>query len=232
MRLGIMQPYLFPYLGYFQLIGAVDKFVLLNDVQYINRGWINRNRILINGQATLVTIPLEKASQNKLIKDINLVQPTIWAPKILKTIEQAYCKAPFFNSVYLLLKNIINYPELNLSRFIEQSLRQLIAYMHLKTEVVPGSAGYATEHLKAQEKILAICQKEKASHYINPVGGTELYDKEAFAQKQIKLSFLRPGLGAYKQKAPSFVPGLSIIDVLMYNSPDEISTLLQDYTLE
>jgi len=232
MRLGIMQPYLFPYLGYFQLIGAVDKFVLLDDVQYINKGWINRNRILVNGQATLFTVPLAKVSQHKLIKDITISSEVNWGPKILKTLEQAYSKAPFFRSVYPIIQNIINTPEPNLSRFIGQSLQKLLPYMHLKTEIIPSSVAYATEHVKAQAKILSICQQGKASQYINAIGGQDLYDKAAFDQKQISLHFLRPNLFAYKQKAPAFVPGLSIIDVLMYNSPDEIKALLQNYSLE
>lgn len=232
MRLGIMQPYLFPYLGYFQLMKAVDKFVLLDDVQYINKGWINRNRVLVNGQATLFTVPLAKVSQHKLIKDITISAEVNWAPKILKTLEQAYGKAPFFRSVYPLIQNIINTPEPNLARFIGQSLQKLTQYMHLQTKIIPSSVVYATQHLKAQDKILSICQQEKASEYINPIGGVELYDKAVFDQKQISLCFLRPNLLPYKQKAPAFVPGLSIIDVLMYNSPDEVKALLQDYSLE
>jgi hypothetical protein len=232
MRIAVMQPYLFPYIGYFQLIGAVDTFVLLDDVAYINKGWINRNRLSVNGKAALFTVPLEKASQNKLIKDIRICYEFNWQSKILRTIEYAYKRAPFFGLIFPLIQKIITKEKSYISGMVYYSLVNILNYLGLKTEIIASSAIYSNQHLKAQDKILDICRKENASHYINPIGGMELYARDAFAQRRIDLSFINPILSPYKQDAPSFVPGLSIIDVLMYNSRSQVSQLLQEYRLE
>lgn len=124
MKLAIMQPYFLPYIGYFQLINAVDTFVLLDDVNYINKGWINRNQLLLNGKAHLFTLPLQKASQNKLINQLELSNETKWKDKLLKTIETAYKKAPQFHLVFPLISQILQYPESNLSLFIHHSIQK------------------------------------------------------------------------------------------------------------
>jgi hypothetical protein len=232
MRIAVMQPYLFPYIGYFQLIGAVDTFVLLDDVQYINKGWINRNRLSVNGKAALFTVPLEKASQNKLIKDIRISYAFNWQRKTLATIALTYRKAPFFKEVFPLVHRIISGEEIYISGLVYHSLIKISNYLGIETEIIASSVIYSNQHLKAQDKILDICLKAHACNYINPIGGTELYEKNIFAQKNINLSFINPILSEYKQHAPVFLPGLSIIDVLMYNSPARVRKLLQEYLLE
>lgn len=117
MKLAIMQPYFFPYIGYFQLIHAVDKFIILDDVNYINRGWINRNKIIINGEAKWFTLSLDKASQNKLIKEINISSKDVFHEKLLKTLKIFYGKAPYFNQVYDLLNKLFKIENYNLSSF-------------------------------------------------------------------------------------------------------------------
>lgn len=232
MRLAIMQPYFLPYIGYFQLINAVNKFVLLDDVQYINKGWINRNRLLINRKATLFTVPLQNASQNKLIKDIKVSYETNWQSKLLRTIDLAYRKAPFFSDVFPVIYNIITAEEIFISGLAYNSLMSILNYIRIDTEIVASSSIYANEHLKAQDRILDICRQERACHYINPVGGAELYQKEAFTQKNIKLNFINPAFLEYKQHASIFVPGLSITDVLMHNSREQVIRYLQEYSLK
>ena len=162
MRIAIMQPYFFPYIGYFQLISAVDIFVVYDDVNYINKGWINRNHILVNGQAKLITIPLIQASQNKHISEIELFGDLKWKDKLLKTIEFNYKKASYFKDVYLLIESIILFEEPNLSRYIHNSLIQICQYLDINTVIVPTSAKYQNGHLKAADKIMDICLQEKA----------------------------------------------------------------------
>jgi hypothetical protein len=231
MKLAIMQPYLFPYIGYFQLIKAVDKFIIFDDVNYIKKGWINRNKILINGKEYLFTIPLEKASQNKLIKEIELSVDNVWEGKFLNTIFAAYKKAPMFMIVFPVLEEILSIGERNLSSFISNSISRICKYLEIDTLVIKSSFKYETSNLRGQEKILRICSLEKADTYINPIGGLELYQKEAFEKQNTKLLFLKSKTIKYQQFKEDFVPFLSIIDILMFNTKDEICGYLNEYEL-
>lgn len=98
-----MQPYLFPYLGYFQLIQAVDKFILLDDVNFIKRGWVNRNRILVNGKDHLFSLPLQRASQFKKINDLKLADYPGWRNRFFKTLTHAYRQASQYEPVMKML---------------------------------------------------------------------------------------------------------------------------------
>jgi hypothetical protein len=231
MTIAIMQPYIFPYIGYFQLINAVDKFIIYDDVNYINKGWINRNNILVSGQTHLFTIPLKDASQNKLINEVELSKNDPWQKKFLKTVQQSYQKAPYFQKVFVLIEEIVN---LDVQTVYELTLNALIktsAFMEIKTEIVPSSSIYNNTNLKGPERILDICKQENASHYINPIGGMELYDKSKFEKEGIRLDFIKSVSSPYIQFKNAFVPWLSVIDVLMFNSPDEIRQQLEAYEL-
>ncbi len=231
MRLAIMQPYFMPYIGYLQLMNAVDKFVLYDDVNYINKGWINRNRILVNGQEYLFTIPLKDASQNKLINEIYLSNDPKWRGKLLKTIEQAYKTAPFYLSAFEVTEKIINFDAERVSDWIARSLEIVAKYLGIQAEIIPSSTIYQNTHLKAQERILDICLQENADHYINPIGGTELYDKAIFEEKAIQLNFIKSKPVVYPQFKNEFVPWLSIIDILMFNDVVDIQQFLNEYEL-
>jgi hypothetical protein len=231
MKIAIMQPYLLPYIGYFQLINAVDKFVMLDDVNYINRGWINRNRILINGKPQLISIPLKEASQNKLINEIEIVNDQKWRGKLLKTLQHNYRKAPFYQDVFPLIEKIILNKEQNISTFIFASVIDINVYLEIKTFIEPSSAKYHTKHLKAEQKIVNICIQEKATTYINPIGGTELYSKQLFKDHNINLFFLKTDEIMYNQNFSNFIPYLSIIDVMMFNSKNDIKEMLNKYKL-
>ena len=231
MKLAIMQPYIFPYIGYFQLIKAVDKFVLYDDVNFINRGWINRNRILVNGKESMFSIPLKDASQNKLINEIDVNWDTNWKNKFLKTIEQSYKKAPFYAEVLPIIEKTIEIEGGQFNKIIEQNLRLICEYLDIDTEIISSSTIYQNADKKAQERILDICLQEKAHHYINPIGGLELYDKAVFAKENMMMSFIKSKTVEYKQFKNDFVPWLSIIDVLMFNSKEEINKFIDNYEL-
>jgi WbqC-like protein family len=226
-----MQPYIFPYIGYFQLIKAVDKFILYDDVNFINRGWINRNRILVNGKDSMFTVPLKDASQNKLINQIDVNWDNNWKSKFLKTIEQSYKKAPFYVEILPIIEESIEVKEGEFSKIIEQNIRLICKYLDIETEIVSSSSIYQNINKKAQERILDICLQEKANHYINPIGGLELYDKEVFSQENMQMNFIKSLPVEYKQFKNDFVPWLSIIDVLMFNSKEEINKFLDNYEL-
>jgi hypothetical protein len=230
-KIGIMQPYFFPYIGYYQLISFVDKFVIYDDVNFINRGWINRNNLLINKRALLISIALKDSSQNKLIRDISIADDRNWRAKFLKTIEQAYKKAEHFNETFCILERVINEHVENISQLAYNSLRCVIDYLGLPSEIIRTSAIYNNSNLKAQERILDICKQENADHYINPIGGKEIYSKELFERTGVKLNFIKAKSVVYKQFDNEFIPNLSMIDVLMFNSKDEIKEMLNLYEL-
>jgi hypothetical protein len=228
MKLAIMQPYLFPYLGYFQLIRAVEAFVVYDDVNYINRGWINRNHILVQGKAQLFTLELEGASQNRLIKEVSVkCRPG----KLLKTIRQNYSKAPQFAAIYPLLEDILIQQETNLVIFLDYQLRRICEYLGLHPQWHISSALKKNNELRGQEKVLAICEELGATHYINVPGGKSLYDRETFANRGMQLCFIQPKVVAYRQFGNGFVPNLSIIDVMMFNDLEHCAKLLEEYEL-
>lgn len=231
MKIAIMQPYILPYIGYWQLINAVDKFIILDDVNYINKGWINRNKILVNGSENFSTIPLIHASQNKKINEIDISAELKWRNTLVKTIEFNYKKAKYYSEVSELILSCINYDNLNLSEYILHSLTRISAYLDLKTTFVASSSIYENDNLKGEDRIIDICLKEGATDYINPIGGLELYSYESFKLKNLQLHFLKTEDIAYPQFKNEFVPWLSIIDVLMFNSKDEVKAMLNMYEL-
>ena len=231
MKIAIMQPYILPYIGYFQLIKAVDKFIIYDDVNFINRGWINRNRLLVGGKDSLFTVPLKEASQNKLIHEIEVNWDAAWKSKFLKTLEQSYKKAPFYTDVLPLVQASLELDNVPISEVIVENLRILCSYLDIKTEIIASSRSYNNQHLKAQERILDICLQEKAHQYINPIGGLELYDKTVFEEKGMVLNFIKAKAISYPQFKNEFVPWLSILDVLMFNSVAQIQGFLEEYEL-
>ena len=226
MTVAVMQPYFFPYIGYWQLLSAVDTFVIFDDVNFIKKGYINRNSILLNNASYLFTLELVGASQNKLINEIDIGNNQ---KKILKTIETAYKKAPYFETVFLLIEDILNQNEKNLAKYIGYSLQKISNYLDIDTQLIYSSDLEKNNELKAQEKILEICKKLNATHYINAIGGQGLYDKAVFEAEGIQLNFLKTELQEYQQFKNEFVPYLSIIDILMFNSQAEIKQMLCAY---
>jgi hypothetical protein len=149
----------------------------------------------------------------------------------MKTIEQGYKKAPFYAQIIQIIHEIINSNENQFSKVIELNLRLICEYLEIKTEMISSSSIYQNTDKKAQERILDICKQEKASHYINLIGGLELYDKEAFAKQNMQMNFIKTLPIEYKQFKNEFVPWLSMIDVLMFNSKEEINELLNRFEL-
>lgn len=226
-----MQPYFFPYLGYFQLINAVDKFVIFDDVNYINKGWINRNNILVNDKAFMITLPLKEASQNKKILEIGIGQDSKAMDKLLKTIAASYKKAPYFEPVFKLIQSIFSGSTKSIAEFNFIQLKTLCDYIGIQTHIVQSARIYNNDELKGQQRIIDICVREKADEYINPIGGTELYDRKMFAEKRIQLYFLKPDLEKYVQFDQPFIPGLSIIDILMFNNAEQTKKMLSQFQL-
>ncbi|MFZ6672508.1 WbqC family protein [Undibacterium sp. Xuan67W] len=227
MKIAIMQPYLFPYIGYFQLIDAVDVFVIYDDVNYIKGGWINRNFILNQSKSLRITLPLDEQSPNKLINQISIKDHS---NKLLETIRHSYAKAPCFHEASPLIQRILMNSENNLAQFLTHQLKEVIDYLGIKIDWRISSSINKDNTLHGQEKVIAICEELGATHYINAIGGKELYDHESFEKRGIELSFIQSEPITYTQFT-DFVPNLSIIDVLMFNTPSQISKLIKNYHL-
>ena len=223
-----MQPYFFPYIGYWQLINAVDTFVIYDDVSYIKGGYINRNSLLGNSNSQLVTLELIGASSNKQINEIKIGNNS---QKILKTICQNYSKAPFFEDFFLVLVKLLSNKEKALSRFIGDSLIVISQYLNLDTNFVYSSDICNDKKLNSQARLIEISKLLNANYYVNSIGGTKLYNKDIFSENDIDLRFIKSDLISYRQFNNSFVPNLSIIDVIMFNSIDDIKLMLNRYYL-
>lgn len=232
MRVAIMQPYFFPYLGYFQLISAVDTFVVFDDVNFIKKGWINRNKILVNGKEHMFTLPIVNVSQNSLINELNIVSGDKWKNKLFKTIKMSYKKAPFYNDSIDLVNEILFSSSIQLSEFIYNSIRTICVFFDINTHIIPTSSGFNSHDLQGEDKILKICSSLRASEYINPIGGKALYSKLKFIERGISLLFLNTHLKKYNQFNMEFVPSLSIVDVMMFNSKKDVVNMLTDFELE
>lgn len=231
-RLAIMQPYFLPYLGYWQLIACADLFVVYDNIKFTKSGWFHRNNILLNQQKHLFTLPVRKDSDFLNVADRYLAENAEqMMSKLLRKIENEYKHAPFFSSIFPLLQHIFFYEEQNLFRFLFHSIQQICGYLHIKTPLLISSTVEDNSELKSQERVVALCQKLHANHYINPIGGLTLYQDSAFKQKGITLSFLESQCPAYPQQTKEFVSHLSIIDILMFNSIDDIQSMLTKFKL-
>lgn len=230
MKLAIMQPYIFPYIGYFQLINAVDTFVAYDNIQFTKKGWINRNRILINGKDDFITLPLKKDSDYLNVDQRKLSETFVTEKiKLLRRITESYRKAPEFNTVFPLVEKVINAEKDNLFEFIFYSLQATCQFLDIKTTFVKSSDISIDHNLKSQDKVIAICKALGAIQYINPIGGLELYSKETFNEQQIQLNFIKSNAVEYSQFNNEFVPWLSIIDVMMFNSKERVQQYLQSF---
>jgi hypothetical protein len=230
MKLGIMQPYFFPYLGYFQLVAAVDKFVFYDDVSYIKQGWINRNAILSGGQRHVFTVPLRSASSFALIRDTMLDAAAYarWCGKFLKTLTQNYIAAPYYDPVYALVEQVLHRSMTSIGHLAISSVLAVASYLDLRTLFVTSSAIYENAELKGTERVLDICRRECAQTYYNSIGGKELYSKEEFSRHGVELKFIETRSVRYQQFGQDFVPSLSIIDALMFNPKEAVQAFLQE----
>lgn len=211
-----MQPYFLPYIGYFQMVNAVDTFVFYDNVTYIKNGWINRNRVR---GGTIFTIPLKDQSSNRLIQDTEI----LWNPrdikKILKTIQQTYSKSPYFNEVFSIVEDLVHAQPCTISELAINSVIRFSRYMGIDTKFKIASIEEYEKGTDKVDSLVNICNTEGINHYVNPIGGQSLYDKSTFESYGIKLNFIQTQ------------PSLSIIDECFSKSKEELSIELNNYTL-
>ena len=225
MKLSIMQPYFLPYIGYFQLIAATDVFVVYDNIKYTKKGWINRNRMLQNGSDVTFSLALKKDSDA-----LDVVQRELSVAfdrsKLLNQFKAAYSRAPYFNQVWPLLQRVVSCQEQNLFHYIYNAIVEVCAHLELGTQIRVSSQIDINHHLKGQDKVLALCKALGAETYINAIGGTELYDREAFRTQGTELRFIRSCPLEYPQFGAPFVPWLSMVDVMMFNAPEQVRAIV------
>ena len=227
-----MQPYFLPYIGYWQLINCVDKFVIYDNVEYTKKGWINRNRLLLNSQPSTFTIPLKKDSDYLSISDRSIAQD-FNRKSFLSKVRNSYSKSPNCNHIIPLVEKIINFKSNNLFIFILESINQICNYIDIDFSKIIISSEIPINHdLKAEEKIITICKELNCIEYINPIGGEKLYSKSRFKKEGIKLQFLESNKIIYKQFGCDFIPSLSILDHLMFNDIQKIQNQINNYNLK
>jgi hypothetical protein len=231
MKLAIMQPYFFPYIGYFQLIAASDVFVLHDDVQYIKGGWVNRNRILFNGASRMITFPVQKDAHELPINARSYTDDKQVRKDIINLIKQAYAKAPCYQQVNTMLEELLMFEGRNVAQFNENLIRHITDFIGLSCEIILSSDIDKDNNLAGEQRVLDMCKRLEATDYFNPIGGMELYHQEIFKKKGVSLQFLEAQEERYKQSGDAWVPFLSIIDVLMFNPVAEVSRLLAGYRL-
>ena len=232
-KIAIMQPYFFPYIGYFQLINAVDEFVIYDNIQYTKKGWINRNRILVNHKDDYISLPLKKDSDylNVSQRFLSDTWAAVERKRMLNRVAESYRKAPHFKETYEVLEKCILNEDGNLFNFVLHSIQTLMQYLNIETKLVISSTISIDHQLKSAEKVMAICKARCADMYINPVGGLELYDKESFKINNLELYFQKSHSINYPQFNNEFIPWLSIIDVMMFNNREKINSYLSNYLL-
>jgi len=225
-----MQPYFLPYIGYFQLINAVDEFVIYDNIQYTKKGWVNRNRFLQRGSGATFSIPVKNASHLLDIRQREISE-SFQRDKLATQLTNAYAKAPHFDC-FPIIQNILQCEEKNLFAYILNSISQICSYLNIGTQVtVSSSVGIDHRNLSGKARVLAICRNLNASTYINPIGGIGLYQKADFREHAIHLCFLKAGDIKYRQFNNDFVPNLSIVDLMMFNSKEKTVEYLDRYTL-
>lgn len=229
MKLAVMQPYLFPYVGYFQLIDSVDLFLIYDDVAYIKRGFVNRNDILAPNGVTRFTISVPGASQNKLFTELEFSKDV---DKALKTIEHSYIKAPYFKNIFPIVQDVLEFEERSIADICKKCFVDIFSYLGIEKQFKKTSELDYDRSLSARDRLIDLCHQFGADSYVNASGGRKLYDKNDFSKKGVNLEFLDSLQVEYSQGANGFIPNLSIIDILMNCSVEEVKYLLKNYKLD
>jgi hypothetical protein len=221
MRVAVMQPYFFPYIGYFQLIRSVDLFILYDNIKYTKKGWINRNRFLLNGADSVFSVPLRKDSDFLDVKDRALAD-NFDRRKLANQLREAYRRAPHFDQAFPVVENAIMSPRENLFDYVRASLTDVCGYLGIDTRITVSSGIAIDPALKAEARVLALCKVVGARTYVNAIGGRKLYSREEFEANGVELKFLESHAITYRQFGEPFVPWLSIVDMMMFNPVPKI----------
>jgi hypothetical protein len=242
MSIAIMQAYFFPYIGYFQLINSADTFLIYEHVTFRKKSWITRNRILDKGKIApiFIRVPIIKQSSNKLISEVKIDNKTEWRKTIKDLLFYNYKKAPFFDEIYNELIGMIDIEVEDLHTYNSQITQRICTLLDIGTKIIHNNSDCLElennllrnnkNEIKTQ-RIVELCKQQKVKHYINPIGGIDLYSKKEFNENDLKLSFINTLPFTYNQFGLDHQPYLSIIDVLMHEGIRGTKQLIKKYKL-
>ena len=228
MRVAIMQPYFLPYIGYWQLIADADAFVIYDNIKYTKHSWINRNRFLLNGEPRVFSLPLRHGPDEADVIEREIAGNYL-PQDLMRRFEGAYKKAPHYAETMEVIVRVLWCKDVNLFGYIRNSVEEIAGHLGITTPIIRSSA-IEIDHmnLKSQDKVLAICKALNATEYVNASGGVELYDRIKFQEQGIRLDFIRSKALRYQQFGETFVPWLSIVDVLMFNPIEQVREIIQN----
>ena len=235
MKLAINQPYFFPYLGYFSLIRQTDRFILLDEIQYIKQGWINRNRILASdGGWQYIRVPMAKFHQTDLISQVKISDKEDWREEILNRLLVYKGHGPYFRETMETVGKALSLDTDNITRLNEHALKAVCDHIGIASELrIFSDLELKVQKAEAPDEVpLNICRAlGNIEEYWNLEGGAEFYDRSKFDREGIGIKFVKMNLQQYPQIHENFEPALSILDVMMFNDPDQIQRMLDDYQL-
>jgi len=232
--LGIMQPYFFPFTGYFSLVMATNEWIVFDPVQFIRHGWIERNRILKPEEGwQYVSVPLVKQSRETLITNTQIKVSEPWQEKIFRQLDHYRKRAPYYTTVVEFLHDCFKYETSSITKLNTYLLKAVCGYIGITctAHIYSEMSIVHDEVIESGEWALHISKALNAKGYINPAGGVKLFNKDKFRHAGIRLQFLTNNLKPYNQRRSNFEAGLSIIDTMMFCSPEEIRGLVGDYEL-
>jgi hypothetical protein len=236
MKLAIMQPYFMPYIGYFSLIKHTDRFVVFDTVQYINKGWINRNRIISESPKgfTYMTVPVKKLSRKMFIKDTLIDLSQKWKKKIRGQLAYYKKKAPFYFQIKNLMEDILMKEYQTITELNVEALSIVCKFLDMpfKYTIFSQDRMGINSVNAPDEWALEICKKMGATTYVNPPGGKSFFNKDKYEFEGVDLNYLIMKLIPYKSVNGAYIPGLSIVDVLMFNDIDQVHMMMDSFELE
>ncbi|MDE4453835.1 WbqC family protein [Psychrobacter sp. DAB_AL62B] len=227
MILAVMQPYLFPYIGYYQLVYASSIFIFYDDVNFIKQSYINRNNILANGKALRFTLPVLGASSNVPIESLEYSD----GKKILRTIAQAYSKSPYFYDVFSMIESVFSQENRSVTHINRMSIQVVFEYLNIDKKLLTASQINYDRTQERADRLLELSKMHSCDQYINSQGGKKLYQKGYFEEQGVELNFIETEIQPYSQNSDEFIPYLSMIDILMNCSKDDIVEMLSSYKL-
>lgn len=232
MILAAMQPYVFPYLGYFQLIREADAFYWLDGVAFIRRGWSNRNVLVGRNGPVRFVYPVLSGARDQSYAEVRLSLPDYHIRKFLEMVSHHYQKAPFFDEVFPVIQTAVSIETDSFCELAMHSTRTLCRYMGIETPLTPTASWPESRDFRGEARILALCRRGAAHCFLNAEGGRDLYDPCVFASEGIELRFLCHSPAAYPQPGDRFVPRASTIDALMNNSIPKLQWLLDQFDIQ
>jgi hypothetical protein len=229
---AIMQPFFFPYLGYFSLMKHTDNWIVFDDIRYSNQAWGNRNRILKHPEGwAWINVPVKDHKRETFYSNILIQNEINWKRKIINQFEYYKIHAPFYKDVLKIIQEVFSEDFSHLVDLNIHAMKKVCEYLKIDfkyTKFSEMNLGINSVQHPGQWA-LEICKAIKSTNYVNPCEGHPIYDKKEYDDAGISLQFIINRVSPYDQKRAEFEARLSIIDVMMWNSVERVNELIDDF---